>query len=824
MKQTKLLIVGGVAGGATAAARARRVDEHAEIIVFEKGEFVSFANCGLPYYVGNEITEKSDLLVATAQFLMARFNIEVRTFSEVVKIDRAGKAVEVKNLKTGESYSESYDKLIIAPGASPVRPPLEGIDLDTVFTLRNVPDTEKIKEYVDSNKPESAVVVGGGFIGLEMAEQLERRGVTVTVVEMLDQVMPPIDFDMAAIVHRHLRDKGVALRLKDGVKSFRKEGGRTVVATSNGPDIVCDLVVLSIGVKPDSGIAKDAGLALNERGGVKTDDRMRTSDPDIYAVGDAVEVIDIVTGAPAMIPLAGPANKQARIAADNALGRDSAFKGAQGTAIVRVFDLTVASTGNSEKALKRAGIPHLVSFTHSASHASYYPGAEMMSVKLLFSPDGGKVLGAQIVGGDGVDKRIDVIATAVRAGMTVFDLEELELAYAPPFGSAKDAVNMAGFAAANILKGDSQIVHWHEIEKLDMNEHVLLDVRNEPEAATGTIKGSVMIPLHELRARLDALDKSKTYIVYCAIGLRGYVAHRILFQRGYKSKNLSGGFKTYAAAAGEARAPQSPPPDDGKKKEPPRQPLNESKQNLNIDFKVNACGVQCPGPIMKLKSKIDEMSDGQTVQITSNEPGFLKDIPAWCENTCNELVSMTTEKGVHTAVVRKGAQSSDDGAPSCSVSPNKEKALIVFSDDLDRALAAFIIANGAAAMGNKVTLFFTFWGLNVLRKSESSVRKDAISAMFGAMMPKGPDALSLSKMNMGGMGTKMMKMIMKQKNVNTLGELISSAMEQGVRFVACAMTMDIMGIKIEELIDGVEVGGVADYLNTADKANMSMFI
>jgi peroxiredoxin family protein/rhodanese-related sulfurtransferase/TusA-related sulfurtransferase len=665
--------------------------------------------------------------------------------------------------------------------------------------------------------------VGGGFIGLEMAEQLERRGVEVTVVEMLDQVMPPIDFDMAAIVHRHLRDKGATLRLKDGVKSFRKEGGRTVVATSNGPDIVCDLVVLSIGVKPDSGIAKDAGLALNERGGIKTDDRMRTSDPDIYAVGDAVEVIDIVTGAPAMIPLAGPANKQARIAADNALGRDSAFKGAQGTAIVRVFDLAVASTGNSEKALKRAGIPHLVSFTHSASHASYYPGSEMMSVKLLFSPDGGKVLGAQIVGGDGVDKRIDVIATAIRAGMTVFDLEELELAYAPPFGSAKDAVNMAGFAAANILKGDSQIVHWHEIENLDMNEHVLLDVRNKPEVSTGKIEGSTLIPLHELRSRMGELDKSKTHIVYCAIGLRGYIAHRILSQNGFKSKNLSGGYKTYAAAATEARAPQSPQ-DDGKKKEPPRPPLNEKPDSLNIDFNVNACGVQCPGPIMKLKSKIDEMADGQTVRITSNEPGFLKDIPAWCENTCNKLVSITTEKGVHAAVVRKGAPASDDGAPSCSVASNKEKALIVFSDDLDRALAAFIIANGAAAMGNKVTLFFTFWGLNILRKSEFSVRKDAISAMFGAMMPKGPDALSLSKMNMGGMGTKMMKMIMKQKNVNTLGELISSAMEQGVRFVACAMTMDIMGIKIEELMDGVEVGGVADYLNTADKSNMSMFI
>ncbi len=815
--------MGGVAGGATAAARARRVDEHAEIVVFEKGEFVSFANCGLPYYVGNEITERGDLLVATPGFLNARFNIDVRTFSEVTKIDRNNKAIEVRNVTTDETRTEKYDKLILAPGASPIKPPLDGIDLDTIFTLRNIPDTVRIKEYVDMNRPASAVVVGGGFIGLEMAEQLAHRGVKVTIVEMLDQIMPPMDYEMAVIVHQHLRDKGVDLKMKDGVKSFRKEGGRTIVATANGGEIACDMVVLSIGVKPDSAIAREAGLALNERGGIKTDNHMRTSDPDIFAVGDAVEIMDIVSGEPAMIPLAGPANKQGRIAAENALGRDSVFKGAQGTAVVRVFDLTIASTGNNEKTLKRAGAQYVVSYTHSASHASYYPGAKMMSIKLIFAPGDGKILGAQIVGGAGVDKRIDVIATAIRDGMTVFDLEELELSYAPPFGSAKDAVNIAGFTAANILKGDTQIIHWHEIGGLDGNENVLLDLRNKEELAGGSIEGSINIPLHELRSRMGELDKTKTIIAYCAIGLRGYIGHRILAQNGFKSKNLSGGFKTFIAPYRERHGNETVGDETVEKNISSEVKPSSSLKNAKIDFKVNACGIQCPGPIMKLKKKIDEMEDGQVLQINATDAGFIKDIPAWCESTCNELLDIATEEGVHTAVIRKGRPDSCCALPD-STSTQREKAIIVFSSDLDRVLAAFIIANGAAAMGNKVTLFFTFWGLNVLRKKDVNVRKDAVSAMFGAMMPKGSKDLTLSKMNMGGMGTQMMKMVMKQKNVNSLEELITSAMEQGVRFVACSMSMDIMGIKKEELMDGVEIGGVADYLNTADKANMSMFI
>jgi len=553
---TKLVIVGGVAGGATAAARARRVDEHAEIILFERDEFVSFANCGLPYYVGGEIKDRDDLLVATVDMLTSRFNITIRTFSEVMKIDRAAKKVHIKNRQTGETYEETYDKLILAPGAAPIKPPLDGIDLDTIFTVRNIPDSDRIKAFVDDRQPQSAVVVGGGFIGLEMAEQLARRGVKVTVVEMLDQVMPPIDYDMACYVHEHLREKGVVLNLGDGVKGFRKQGDQTVVTTQSGAELPCDMVVLSIGVRPENGLAKDSGLELGERGGIAVNDHMLTSDPDIYAVGDAAEIVDFVSGTKAMIPLGGPANRQARIAADNALGRDATYRGTQGTAVVRVFDFTVASTGMSEKLCKRLGMDCLVSYTHSSSHAGYYPGAEMIAVKLVFAPGTGKVLGAQLVGKDGVDKRVDVIAMAIQGGMTVFDLEEAELAYAPPFGSAKDPVNIAGFVAANMLKGDLETVNWPAVDGLlKQDGHVLLDVRFQMELdEAGQVPGAVHIPLPQLRARLGELDKNKTYLPFCAIGLRGYIAHRILVQHGYKSQNLGGGYKTFSLVQREKNA------------------------------------------------------------------------------------------------------------------------------------------------------------------------------------------------------------------------------------------------------------------------------
>ncbi len=548
---TKLVIVGGVAGGATAATRARRIDEHAEIVLFERGEHISFANCGLPYYIGGVIKERDDLLVATPELLKNRYNVDVRNLTEVTELNRAEKKIKARNLSTGKEYWESYDKLILSPGAEPIKPPLEGVDSENVFTLRNIPDTDRIKAYVDEKNPKSVVVVGGGFIGLEMTENLAERGVNVSIVEMLDQVMAPLDYEMASIVQAHLREKGVNLYLNNGVKSIHKKDNRSLVQTADGTEIECDMVVLSVGIKPENKLARDAGLETGERGGIKADSTMLTSDPDIYAIGDAVEIRDYVTGRPVMTPLAGPANKQGRIAADNALGRSSVFRGTLGTNVVKVFDLEVAGTGCNEKTLTERGIPYMVSYTHSNQHAGYYPGAEMMSIKLLFSPSDGRLLGAQVVGKEGVDKRIDVLATAIHGKLTVFDLEELELAYSPPYGSAKDAVNIAGFVAANLIKNDVKNMNWGRLADLG-DEYVILDLRNREELdELGAIEGSVHIPINELRGRLSELDKSKTYVPFCAIGLRGYLGYRILVQNGFNALNLAGGYKTYLGARGK---------------------------------------------------------------------------------------------------------------------------------------------------------------------------------------------------------------------------------------------------------------------------------
>ena len=545
----KLVIVGGVAGGATAAARARRIDEEAQIVIFERGEYISFANCGLPYYIGNVIKKRDDLLLATPEEFKRRYRIDVRIFSEVTGIDPDEKTVEVKNTRTGEVYREPYDKLIVSPGAQPIKPPLEGIDLENIFHLRNIPDSDRIKKIVDDKIPERAVVVGGGFIGLEMAENLAERGVKTTIVEMLDQVLPSLDWEMAAILHEHLESKNVDLEMENGVKGFSQSGDRIVVSTNKGRDIECDMVLLSVGVRPENQLAKQACLEIGPTGGIWVDATMRTSDPDIYAVGDAVEVRDFTTGFSTLTALAGPANKQARIAADNALGRKSIFAGTLGTSVVKVFDLVAASVGANEKSLKRNSVPYLVSYTHSGSHAGYYPGASNLSVKLCFSPGSGQVLGAQIVGGKGVDKRIDVLATAIRAKMTVFDLEELELAYAPPYSSAKDPVNIAGFVAANILKGDMDIVHWDRLLELQEQGAVLLDLRTKWELKyVGKIDGALHIPIDDLRDRLSELDGKTLYIPFCAVGYRGYLGHRILVQNGFQSRNLSGGFVTYRAS------------------------------------------------------------------------------------------------------------------------------------------------------------------------------------------------------------------------------------------------------------------------------------
>ena len=548
MSKIKLIIIGGVAGGATAAARARRMDEGSEIILLERGEYISFANCGLPYYVGEVIKKRQDLLVTTPEAFRKRYHIDIRINCEVIAIDRKRKQVSVRNHKTQETYWETYDKIILAPGAEPLKPPLEGINLEGIYNLRNIPDTDKIKKHVDRQKPESAVIVGGGFIGLEMVENLVQRGVRTTIVEMADQVMLPLDAEMAQQVRTHLESKGVVCKLGKGVKGFRKEGDRLVVSVDKGQDIECDLVILSIGIRPENRLAKEAGLEVGKTGGIRVNAAMQTSDPDIYAVGDAVEVREFIAGFPLISALAGPANKQGRIAADNALGRKTVFRGTMRTSIVKVFDLAVASTGLSEKTLLSYGLPYQVSYTCSGSHASYYPGAETITIKLIFAPGNGRVLGAQIIGKEGVDKRIDVLATAIHGGMTVFDLEELELAYAPPYSSAKDPVNIAGFVASNLIKGDVENVYPQDLGIPDLKEHILLDLRSKAEIKqSGTIDGAVPIPVDDLRDQLKHLDKGKTYIIYCAVGQRAYLGYRILTQNGFRAKNLSGGYETYKA-------------------------------------------------------------------------------------------------------------------------------------------------------------------------------------------------------------------------------------------------------------------------------------
>ena len=800
------LIIGGVAGGATVAARLRRMDEKANIILFERGKYVSYANCGLPYYIGDTINNREKLFVQTAKGFTDRFRIDIRTEQEVTAIRPDKKEVEIKNLSTGETYTETYDKLVLSPGAEPLRPGIEGIGSKKIFTLRNVPDTDTIKNYVNTENPKRAIVVGGGFIGLEMAENLYDLGIQVDVVEMANQVMAPLDFSMAAIVHRQLTDKGVGLHLEDGVSRFEEKDGGVTVHLRSGKQIATDMVLLSIGVRPETKLAKDAGLAIGERGGIAVNDYMQTSDADIYALGDAVEVRHLVTGQPALIPLAGPANKQGRIVADNIVfGNKKKYPGSIGTSIAKVFDLTVAAAGANAKLLQQNNIPYISSYTHGASHAGYYPGAVPLSIKILFAPENGKLLGAQIVGFNGVDKRIEMLAQVIQRGGTVHDLAELEHAYAPPYSSAKDPVNMAGFVAENILNKKSQIIQWRELAELPADT-IRIDVRTHDEYKLGTIPGFINIPVDELREHLDELPKEKPIVVTCAVGLRGYLAYRILVQNGFKHvRNLSGGYKTWSVATAPIKEIVSHKPEI-----PESTSYGNSDSQINL-LKVDACGLMCPGPVMQLKKNYEALKIGEQLQITATDQAFGKDVTSWCKMTGAELVALENKNGVVAATIRK-----QEKTASCEISRNNadNKTLIVFSDDLDKALASFVIANGAASTGKKVTMFFTFWGLNVIKKQHKpTVTKDIFGKMFGWMLPTHSGKLKLSKMNMGGAGSWMMRLIMKRKRIDSLESLIQQAIDNGVEMIACTMSMDVMGVQKEELMDNVTLGGVASYLS-----------
>jgi len=787
----------------------------------------------------------------TPEKFNAWLNVDVRIRTEVTSIDREAKKIRARELDSGREYSLEYNALVLSPGAEPIKPPIPGIEDPRIFTLRSVSDIDHIKEYLDTKRPDRIIVVGGGFIGLEMAENLHARGSFVTIVEALDQVMNPIDFEMAALVHQHLKQKNVELYLSSAVLKFEEAGSRIVAVLADGTRLDADMIVLSIGVRPETAIAKAAGLETTPNGAILVNENLQTSDPAIYALGDAIAFPHPVLDMAMPVPLAGPANKQARVVADNIAKGPGTRKwhGAIGTSIAKVFDITVAAAGVAEKLLRRNNIPCISIITHGSSHASYYPGAQPLTIKTIFTSDG-TLLGAQVVGYDGVDKRIDLIADYIRRKAKVTELGEIEHAYAPPFSSAKDPVNIAGMVAENVLAGLSRHLQWHEVKAFQEKGGFVLDVRTPEEFSIGAIPGAKNIPLDSLRQNLGEIPQNREVLIYCGVGLRGYLAERILRQNGWTSiANLSGGYKTWEIAT----EPQS---NKGIYKpgfvgfqsglgkgsqellhttfaEGSGMPESFAAKSQTI-VQVDACGLQCPGPIMRLKTEIDKLPEGGRVVIRSTDPGFVRDAGAWCKVTGNLLISMEESNGTYTAMVEKTAKQSAmavaqetegmRGEPFVQMTP-KGATIIVFSNDFDRALASFVLANGAAAAGKDVTMFFTFWGLSVIRKPNAPrVAKDFMGRMFGMMLPKHAGRLSLSHMNFGGIGPKLMKSRMKSKNIDMLETMMSQARQAGVHFIACQMSMDIMGVKHEELLDGVEVGGVATYMEAATEGNVNLFI
>ncbi|TLS76726.1 pyridine nucleotide-disulfide oxidoreductase [Mariprofundus erugo] len=835
----KIIIVGGVAGGATAAARIRRNDETAEILMIERGQYISFANCGLPYHISGIIEEREQLLVSSEPAFKARYRVDVRSQTEAIAIDRKAKTVRLRNLANNEEYDESYDKLLLSPGAEPIRPKLAGIDSPRIFGLRNIPDLDRIMAHLKEHQPRRAVVIGGGFIGIEVAENLHERGIFTTLVEAADQILTPLDYEMAAIVHAHMRDKNVELYLEDKVEQFEDRDDHTIVYLGSGRRLQADLVVLAIGVRPETTLARACGLELGATGGIRVNNHLQTSDPDIYAVGDAIEITQSISGKQMLIPLAGPANRQGRMAADNIIfGNMKSYRGTQGTAILKAFDLAAASTGLNEKQLNAAGIPYLSCITHSGSHASYYPGAKQISMKLLFT-DKGQILGAQAVGADGADKRIDVIATAIHGNMTVEDLADFELAYAPPFGSAKDPVNIAGYVAGNILNQSHEMIDWRTLRNLLDSKDPdlqLIDVRTADEFSFGTIATARNINVNQLREHLDELDRDKPVILFCQIGLRGYLAYRILKQHGFTDvRNLSGGYKTYAWAVDKQANPDIFDYEDIKRRSPEEIEAERSGScavsaaliapgSTGELHSLNAVGLQCPGPIMKTYKAMEAMEAGELLEVTASDPAFGRDIRAWARKTGNDVLSVRVDKGLVIVLLRKNA-----AAPVAAATPSSEKdklTLVVFSDDLDKVMASMIIANGALAMGKPVSLFFTFWGLDVIRRVDAPhLNKPMMDRMFSTMLPTDADHLnSISKMDMHGLGAKMIRKVMSDKGVESPGNLLHSLVEGGAQLIACQMSMDVMGIQKEELIDGVEIGGVAAFLGEAGESGTTLFI
>ena len=816
----KIVIVGGVAGGATAAAKLRRLSEQDDIIIFEKDEYISFANCGLPYYIGEVITDRNKLLVQTVEGMNKRFNLDIRNLTEVIKIDREKKEVLVKK-SSGVEYSESYDVLILSPGASPIVPPIPGLkEANNVFILRNIPHTDLIFNFIKQKQPKKATVIGGGFIGVEMAENLRERGLAVTLIDMADQVLAPVDYEMAQIVHEELTRHGVRLILKDGVKSFVDNG--KFVETASGLKIESDIIILAIGVNAETRLAKEAGLQIGDLRAIVVDEQMRTSDPDIYAVGDAIEVRSRVNGAQTKIPLAWPANRQGVVVANAIHGIEDKYPGSLGTAVAKVFDLTVASTGFNERLCKFYGMDYRTVHVNRNNHASYYPGATSMILKLIFSPVDGTIFGAQAIGQEGTEKRIDVIATAMTGNLKVKDLPDLELSYAPPYSSAKDPVNILGYVALHVLNNEIPSIQWHQIDETLKSGGYLLDVRTPLEFDLGHIPGSVNFELDELRSNLDKLPTKETPIyVTCQVGHRGYIAVRILQENGFTNVfNVDGGYRLYEVATHDFNNPTGIT--GSAEAEHVDEQVITALPVTNMEvIQVDACGLQCPGPILETYKAMEKMLPNQLLRIEASDFGFYSDVSKWAEKTGNTVVDLKMDGKKVLATLKKGHEK-----VSSPLSASRENATIVlFSGELDKALAAMVIANGAAAMGKKVSIFCTFWGLNALRKDQSvKVEKTFVESMFGMMMPRGAEKLPLSRMQMGGAGKAMMVKVMKDKNVDSLPSLMKQAREMGVEFIACTMSMDVMGIKRDELIDGIEFGGVATYLAESEDAGLTLFI
>ena len=807
----KVLIVGGVAGGASTAARLRRLDENLEIIMFERGEYVSFANCGLPYHIGGVIQNRESLLVQTPESLKARFNLDVRINSEVIEVNGKEKKVRVKT-KNGEEYEENFDFLVLAPGAKPILPAIKGIENKKIFTLRNINDMDKIKSEIKNHNIKKATVVGGGYVGVETAENLKHLGIDTTLIEAAPHILAPFDSEISNILEYELVDNGINLLISEKVTEFQEDKDEVIIKLESGKSVTTDMVIFSIGVSPDTKFLQNSGINLGERGHILVNENLETNIDGVYALGDSILVKNYITNQNVGIPLAGPANRQGRIVAGNIVGRDEKYKGSIGTAIIKVFELIGASTGLNERALKQLNISYEKIYLHPNNHVSYYPGATPITIKVLYNKKNRQILGAQAVGINGVDKFIDVIATSIKFEATIDDLAELELAYAPPFLSAKSPANMVGFIGQNIEDNLLKQVFLEDLKNYNEKETIILDIREELELISGSLKNSINIPLSELRKRYTELPKDKEIWTYCAVGLRGYIAARFLSQNGYKVKNLAGGIKSEEKVIVNTQKESS----------------LTKEGNSNIEKEedyLDLSGLSCPGPLVKIKEKIDKLGEDEKLKVKVSDPGFYNDIQAWSKVTKNSLLSLDKKDGLTYATLQKGQTSKviEKNQENVIIEDNSNMTMVVFSGDLDKAIAAFIIANGALTMGKKVTMFFTFWGLSILKKKNLS-KKSFIEKMFAIMLPKNSQDLPVSKMNFFGIGAKMIRSVMKKKNIMSLEELMKKAKEAGVNITACTMSMDVMGISKEELIDGINYGGVGQYLGEAEKSNNNLFI